>query len=238
MKKTRKVLALALTLVLALGLLSVNAFADDTNTLTVEAASVTAAPGSTVDVAVKLTANPGVVALSLGISYDESVLTLNSVTDKELFKEEKVTNTEINMKPSDENYDCYVLFDGALNSANVTATGDLLVLNFTVNKDAEEGDYSIDLTIADTANNANNTVTATATNGKITVANYMKGDVMLDGDVDMDDVVVLMRHVLQAELITDKTALANGEVINEESLDMDDVVKIMRYVLKAIDTLD
>lgn len=66
----------------------------------------------------------------------------------------------------------------------------------------------------------------------------LKGDVDLDGDVDMDDVVALMRHTLQAEVLTDAVALANGEVTNDDSLDMNDVVKLMQYVLKAIDSLD
>ena len=66
----------------------------------------------------------------------------------------------------------------------------------------------------------------------------MKGDVDLNGVVDMDDVVVLMQHVLKAETITDATALSNGEVTNNTELDMDDVVKLMQYVLKAIDSLD
>ena len=66
----------------------------------------------------------------------------------------------------------------------------------------------------------------------------LKGDVNLDGVVDMDDVVALMRHVLAAEIITDVTSLANGEVTGNDSLDMDDVVKLMQYVLKTIDSLD
>ena len=70
------------------------------------------------------------------------------------------------------------------------------------------------------------------------VATGLKGDVTLDGVVDMDDAVALMQHVLKAELITDATALANGEVTNDTELDMDDAVKLMQYVLKAIDSLD
>ena len=66
----------------------------------------------------------------------------------------------------------------------------------------------------------------------------LKGDVDLNGEVDMDDAVALMRHVLQADIITDITALANGEVTNDDTLDMDDAVKLMQYVLKAIDSLD
>ena len=66
----------------------------------------------------------------------------------------------------------------------------------------------------------------------------LKGDIDLDGDIDMDDVVVLMRHVLSDVIITDSVALENGEVTNDTALNMDDVVKLMRYVLSDIDSLD
>lgn len=77
-------------------------------------------------------------------------------------------------------------------------------------------------------------------NGNITldVELYLYGDGQLDGDVDMDDVVAYMRHVLQADVITDPNALSTGEVTADSKLDMDDVVKVMQYVLKAIDTLE
>ena len=64
------------------------------------------------------------------------------------------------------------------------------------------------------------------------------GDVDLDGDVDMDDFVAVMRHALYAEVITDATALAAAEVTGDDSLDMDDAAKIMKYALKAIDSLE
>ena len=68
----------------------------------------------------------------------------------------------------------------------------------------------------------------------VTEPPYDLGDVELDKDVDMDDVVALMRHVLKAETLTKDNALAAGEVNFDDILNMDDVVKIMRYVLKAI----
>ena len=66
----------------------------------------------------------------------------------------------------------------------------------------------------------------------------MKGDVDKDGNVDMDDVVALMSHVLSDVIITDQVALGNGEVTNDTNLNMDDVVKLMRYVLSDIPNLD
>ncbi len=67
---------------------------------------------------------------------------------------------------------------------------------------------------------------------------YFIGDVNCDDEVDMDDCVALMRHVLRADEITDTAALTLAEVTGDDSLDMDDVVKIMQYVLKVIDSFD
>lgn len=66
----------------------------------------------------------------------------------------------------------------------------------------------------------------------------MKGDVDLDEDVDMDDVIELLRHVAEMAEITDEVALDNGEVTGDTGLDMDDVIKLLRYVAEMIDSLD
>lgn len=69
----------------------------------------------------------------------------------------------------------------------------------------------------------------------------LKGDVNLDGTVDMDDVIALLCHVMKVdgEIITDATSLAMGEVTGNTSLDMDDVIKILQYVMKAgVESLD
>ena len=66
----------------------------------------------------------------------------------------------------------------------------------------------------------------------------LKGDVNQDSEVNMDDVVALLNHVVKADIITDSAALAAGEVTNDTELNMDDVVKLLNYVVKAIDSLD
>jgi len=65
----------------------------------------------------------------------------------------------------------------------------------------------------------------------------LKGDVNLDGNVDMDDTTLLMRYILKAYDITDETSISLGEVTGDDIINMDDVTKLMRYVLKAIDSL-
>ena len=67
---------------------------------------------------------------------------------------------------------------------------------------------------------------------------YLKGDPTLDGIANMDDVVVVLNHVVKAEQITDSNGLVVSEVTNDTELNMDDVVKLLNYVVKAIDSLD
>lgn len=75
-------------------------------------------------------------------------------------------------------------------------------------------------------------------NTKVAAVTGMKGDVNLDGTVNMTDAVRLLRHTLGIEKLTDPVALANGEVMGDEILDMKDCVKILRYYLGIISTLD
>lgn len=166
MKKTRKVLARVLTLALALSLFSVNAFAAADGTLTVEAGSVTAAPGETVDVTVSITGNPGIVGFGLGISYDEAALTLKTVTDAGVFGTGGAT---INQNPNDDSCDCYVLFAKPLNTGNISTTGKLLTLSFTVAANAADDDYAIVLAVDDATSTTLSAVSGAAVNGKITV---------------------------------------------------------------------
>ena len=75
-------------------------------------------------------------------------------------------------------------------------------------------------------------------NPKVAAATGMKGDVNLDGKVDMTDAIKLLRHTLGIEVITDNTALVNGEVTGNTSLDMQDCIKILRYYLGIIDSFN
>lgn len=165
MKNAKKVLAFMLTLSMAVSVLSVNTFAAN-DALTVVADSVTAEPGAVVEVKVNITKNPGVVAFGLSIEYNENVLTLNSVTDKGVFGTNGAT---VNQQPADDSCDCYVLFEKALSKQDITATGELLTLSFTVAEGASNGDYGIDFTVSDATNTALSAVAGVAEDGKITV---------------------------------------------------------------------
>ena len=66
----------------------------------------------------------------------------------------------------------------------------------------------------------------------------LKGDVNLDGDVDINDLVALAKHVGEVEAIEDDTAIYNADVNNDDEIDINDLVKLAQYVGEVIDSLD
>ena len=74
--------------------------------------------------------------------------------------------------------------------------------------------------------------------GNIVLKDGMPGDVNFDNEVTMEDAIIIMKHALKAEIITDAKALTFGEVTGDDVLDMNDAIKVMKYALKAIDSLN
>ena len=64
------------------------------------------------------------------------------------------------------------------------------------------------------------------------------GDVNNDMEINLDDVIALLRHVSKALIITDESSLSAGDVVADGKLNMDDVIKLLRYVSKAIPDLN
>ena len=142
MKKTKRALALLLTLIMLFSLFvpgSVASAAEE-NVLVVEAVSAVGEAGDTVDVAVVISQNPGVVGFALQVDYDSSKLTLTKKPD--------VTNliggsTTYSQNVTDKPF--VAVFDNGAASADVTATGTLMVLSFKIAEGAAAGDTPITL---------------------------------------------------------------------------------------------
>lgn len=173
-KQTKRGLALLLTLTLAVSLFSATVFAEETSGLVLAAEEVTAKAGETVDVSILVSENPGFVAMDLVIGYDETALTLNSVTVGEGFPpevEDALGLTTINTETAGL---CQVIVDASLNggeeaAADLTATGKLLTLNFTVAAETAAGSYPVTLQVDSVGNNALEHVGVSAASGKVTV---------------------------------------------------------------------
>ena len=176
-------------------------------------------PAATVP-AKAVTTDPGQVTIELEEGYTGRPITTINVTS--------VGTTEITSITAEAEDSTLLQVNASGMSINVLpATTDLA-----------KGTYRTSVVIKDDDGNVLTTVPVTITVGAPAASNILKGDVNLDGVVDMEDTTALMRHVLSAEIITDTKALAAAEVTGNDSLDMEDVTKLMRYVLNAIDSLD
>ena len=66
----------------------------------------------------------------------------------------------------------------------------------------------------------------------------LKGDIDLDGDVDMDDLTYFAEHIAKIITITDAQSLDNAEVTGDGEVTMDDLTKLAEYIAKIIPSLD
>lgn len=195
---------------------------------TIKVESQSALTGKSLTVPVLLTKNSGIAGFGLTVNYDESVLTLNSITAGSAISGNGTFSTNGNITT-------WYTVD------NTTVTGELMQLNFTVKEDAPEGDTEVTVALTDgldsnLSDEDGNPVSVTITAGKITVTRGILGDVNGDGSVAIADVVLLNRSVLGKVTLTD-TAKKLGDVNGDGNISIADVVKLNRYVLKKITAL-
>ena len=131
----------------------------------IEVASVTAEAGKDIQVPINITANSGIIAMSITVDYDATNLKLTKAEDKALFADMSYTGSgSIDLVP-------YRLMWDSLASANYTNVGELAVLTFHVSETAAPGEYPIKLVVEqDNTFDVNlDEVAFTTVDGKITV---------------------------------------------------------------------
>lgn len=179
--------------------------------------------GETVDVAVRIQRNPGIVSAWLELDYDTDVLELTGVRNGGIFSDACFTPAgDLTATPF------RVLFIDALSETNYTQDGELVVFTFRVRTDAPADATTLRLT-----HRANSTVDVSLQNvpfetqdGTFTV-NRLPGDVNADGCVDMKDVVMLRRYLANWGVTIN---LSNADVDMEADVDVRDVVYITRFL--------
>ncbi len=131
----KRIIAVILTCVLLFTACIPNVFAAQAG-ITVQ--TVTAEPGSTVDISITLNDNPGFVGMILTVNYD-AALTLTGVTDSGLIPGQ-MHSTQYNANP----YKLTWANDTA--ESNFTANGTLVVLHFKVAENAVAGMHPVTIT--------------------------------------------------------------------------------------------
>ena len=108
-------------------------------TLTVS--NVTGSAGEDVEVIVSIKDNPGILGMTLSVNYVTGALTLTDAKSGDALNE-VLTFT----KPGSYQNNCRFLWDGMELSDDQIKDGDVLILTFHINDDAEPGEYPVLLT--------------------------------------------------------------------------------------------
>lgn len=203
---TRKILAIVLTVILTLSMVTI-AFAAGTPTITVS--SVAAKPGETVTLNVSLSDNPGINTFSLGFEYDTSRLNL----------------TGVKLADGIGGQFAYSKKAVWLNSEDSAVNGDYLVLTFEVLEDAVDGDASVAVTYnsGDIANYDEEDVDFALVSGKVSV----KADSKADGEISVGTATASQGSVVTVPVYLNKNPGINtfslGFVYDTSRLQLTDV---------------
>lgn len=132
----KKILSVCLALVM-LACISMQAFAQDTPTFA--AGSATAYPGDTIEIPILIENNPGIVALSVSVSFDRNVLTLQGASESESV----FPGAGITFGGSYDTNSFNILWEDGTSAENYTLNGTIATLTFLINENAPAGDSVI-----------------------------------------------------------------------------------------------
>lgn len=114
--------------------------------------------------------------------------------------------------------------------------GAIWTFKLNVADNVEGGDHPVKITNARySLTSGSASVTMPETTSLLTIADYIKGDVNNDGDVDIADAVCIVNHVVGKN--TPVFIAAAADVNNDGDIDIADAVRIINLVVGKIDAL-
>ncbi len=229
MKKSKRIFAFLLSAIMLLGVLPISAFAQDPLcTLTLDSVSATA--GTTVDVSVNISNNPGILNATLSLVYDDDSLELVEVASGPAFEEMSFT------KPEKNENGCKLVWSAA--SVKEAKDGEILTLTFKVSENAKtDRTFPISLTYneQDITGTQNTPVSLKTVAGSIFVPSYLPGDATDDDIINALDLESLSQYISDGR-ITDpdgynsKVNAAASDVNNDGKLNALDLILTSRYI--------
>lgn len=226
MKIAKKmIVGLLVTVMIITGCPSYYAKAEETKkqvTLSVQGQTVT--PGTTVEVAIKIKDNPGILGATLTLKYDDG-LTLKAASTGDTFSSLVLT------KPGKLQSPCKFVWDGQEITADDIKDGTILKLSFKVSDTAKAGDsYKISVSCddGDMVDTDLNAVAVKAEDGEISISEYTPGDLNEDGKINSTDVIMMRRQI--AGGYEQKVNEAACDVNGDGRINSSDVILVRRYI--------
>lgn len=227
-KSSRRWVSALLVLVMLLSLLPAGVFAADNeetiHAATISVESVGAAPGSSVQVAVRVTDNPGILGARLEVAFDDG-LTLVGAENGEAFSMLTMT------KPGKFTSPCRFVWDGQEIADEDVRDGVILTLTFAVAEDAQSGvrqNIHISYKAGDFVDQDMNPLSVNMADGGVDVVDYIPGDVNMDGDVTTTDIIVLRRYLAGGYDVSVRVPAC--DVNADGQITTSDIIYLRRYL--------
>ena len=205
----------------------------------IKAESISSVSGSTVDVPITISDNPGIVGMTLTVKFDTSALRLTGVKDG------GILGSAFHKPEFKSPYTLSWANDTA--TENYNANGILATLSFEI-LDGAEGSYPISLSYNydnyDIYDKDLNLVKFNIINGMVDVSNhtteqdttkprYKLGDVNMDGGIDVRDATEIQRYIAKIIDLTDEQLIL-ADVNKDGGIDVRDATTIKRAIAKII----
>jgi hypothetical protein len=182
--------------------------------------STTVVVGNTIRLEVQLKNNTGLWGMIMRLDYDQSVLTLVDVENGDL------------LSTLDIGWDYNRLMWTA--DDQTTDDGVLCVLEFQVAEDALVGDYPITMILEQSFDGNGQRVKPELVSSVVKVINVIYGDVNDDGLVDLMDVLMLRRYLVNIDPDTGLSSIevgAGADANGDGTVDLMDVLMLRRYLV-------
>lgn len=230
----KRIISILMVVVMVVTLLPVNVFAAAAEP-TISVQSTSAQPGTTIDVDIQISNNPGIVSTQLTCSFADR-LTLVGAKAGDAFSELALTMpAQLKRGESMTGSANFTWLTSELTEA--PKDGTILTLSFLVAENATlDKDYAIQLLVGATGLNDGSRANIVVEGGSITIIDYLPGDADQNGSINMIDVLSICQYIVDncrydengyAIRLKDAAADVNGE----EGIDMMDVLFICRYIV-------
>jgi len=185
-----------------------------------EVSSAKARAGDTVTITVSIKDNPGIITCQIRTLFDENALELTGVENTGLLNGFRTPAPNISSPYR-------LLWMDSSSMVNNSANGVIAKLNFKVKNGAEPGDYNVSVEAVEAMNASGGSVSFANGQGKITVIDFMLGDLDRNGKVNTWDAVLFERYLAGWNVSIDLLA---ADINGDGNVTTWDAILLERYL--------